>query len=207
MMPGLKGTITLSPVRGPLSRLICDPRGRDTNASDAALSRQPECASKPRAISPLRAPVACAMCGEPVNKRRRQHCDACTPSARREHGPRAMEVARKALAAQATAGKDPRRSAAVNGARGEAISDGYRRNRNWAREHPGQLDEAWFKREITEARRVLAQGNRSGDGAIPRGLLARTLRCEGTASEALGGFGGSDPRLKSKATRRTPFGL
>ncbi|MGA9945828.1 MAG: helix-turn-helix transcriptional regulator [Candidatus Cybelea sp.] len=32
-------------------------------------------------------------------------------------------------------------------ARGEAISDGDRRNRRWAREHPGQRDEAWFKRE------------------------------------------------------------
>jgi hypothetical protein len=41
-----------------------------------------------------------------------------------------------------------RRSAAVNTARGEAISDGHRRNRSWAREHPGQRDEAWFKREI-----------------------------------------------------------
>src|SRR5580700_1296689 len=40
-------------------------------------------------------------------------------------------------------------SAAVNRARGEAISEGHRRNRSWAREHPGQRDEAWFKREIT----------------------------------------------------------
>jgi hypothetical protein len=39
-------------------------------------------------------------------------------------------------------------SADVNRARGEAISDGHRRNRSWAREHPGQRDEAWFKREI-----------------------------------------------------------
>ena len=30
----------------------------------------------------------------------------------------------------------------------EAISEGHRRNRRWAREHPGQRDEAWFKREI-----------------------------------------------------------
>ncbi|MFZ0573704.1 MAG: hypothetical protein WAM02_03345 [Candidatus Cybelea sp.] len=33
-------------------------------------------------------------------------------------------------------------------ARGEATSEGHRRNRNWAREHPDQRDEAWFKREI-----------------------------------------------------------
>ena len=70
------------------------------------------------------------------------------PKARREHGLRAIEAARKALAAQTAAGNDPRRSAAVNRARGEAISEGHRRNRTWAREHPGQRDEAWFKREI-----------------------------------------------------------
>jgi CRISPR-associated protein Cas1 len=93
-------------------------------------------------------PIACALCGEPVLKRRRRHCEACMPKARREHGLRAMEAARKALAAQTVAGNDPRRSAAVNAARGEAISDGHRRNRTWAREHPGQRDEAWFKREI-----------------------------------------------------------
>ena len=70
------------------------------------------------------------------------------PKARREHGLRAIEGARKALAAQTAAGNDPRGSAAVNQARGEAISDGHRRNRRWAREHPGTRDEAWFKREI-----------------------------------------------------------
>ncbi len=36
----------------------------------------------------------------------------------------------------------------MNLARGDAISEGHRRNRSWAREHPGQRDEAWFKREI-----------------------------------------------------------
>jgi len=88
------------------------------------------------------------MCGEPVLKRRRRHCDACMPKARREHGLRAIEAARKALAAQTAAGNDPRRSADVNRARGEAISDAHGRNRRCAREHPGQRDEAWFKREI-----------------------------------------------------------
>jgi hypothetical protein len=28
------------------------------------------------------------------------------------------------------------------------FSEGHRRNRSWAREHPGQRDEAWFKREV-----------------------------------------------------------
>jgi CRISPR-associated endonuclease Cas1 len=93
-------------------------------------------------------PIACALCGEPVLKRRRRHCEACMPKARREHGLRAIEAARKVLAAQTAAGNDPRRSADANRARGEAISDGHRRNRSWVREHPGQRDEAWFRREI-----------------------------------------------------------
>ncbi|MGA9943617.1 MAG: hypothetical protein WBE79_12340 [Candidatus Cybelea sp.] len=39
-------------------------------------------------------------------------------------------------------------SLTVNRTRGEAISEGHRRNRRWARDHPGQCDENWFKREI-----------------------------------------------------------
>jgi hypothetical protein len=70
------------------------------------------------------------------------------PKARREHGLRAIEAARKVLALQTAAGNDPRRSLGVNSARGEAIAEGHRRNRSWAREHLGQRDEAWFKREI-----------------------------------------------------------
>jgi hypothetical protein len=70
------------------------------------------------------------------------------PKARREHGLRAVEAARNVLAAQTAAGHDPRRSADVNGARGEAISEGHRRNRSWACEYPGQRDKVWFKSEI-----------------------------------------------------------
>jgi CRISPR-associated endonuclease Cas1 len=93
-------------------------------------------------------PLACAMCGDAVLKRRRRHCDACMPKARREHGLRAIAAARKALASQTAAGNDPRRNAPVNRARAEAISEGHRRNRSWTREHREQRDEAWFKREI-----------------------------------------------------------
>ena len=92
--------------------------------------------------------TACALCGEPVIKRSRRHCDACMPKARREHGRRAIEAARKALAAQTAAGNDPRRSASVNRARSDAVSEGHRRNRSWVRDHPGERDEAWFRREI-----------------------------------------------------------
>jgi hypothetical protein len=70
------------------------------------------------------------------------------PKARREHGLRAIAAARKALAVQSAAGNDPRRGAAVKAARSEAVAAGHRRNRRWAREHPGQHDEAWFKCEI-----------------------------------------------------------
>jgi hypothetical protein len=63
------------------------------------------------------------------------------PKARREAGLRAIEAARKALAAQTAAGHDPRSGADVNRVRGLAISEGHRRNRSWAREHPAQRDE------------------------------------------------------------------
>ena len=89
------------------------------------------------------------MCAEPVLKRRRRHCDACMPKARREHGLRAIEAARKALAAQTATGDDPRRGAHANRVRSEAVSEGHRRNRAWTREHSRERDEEWFKREIT----------------------------------------------------------
>jgi hypothetical protein len=76
------------------------------------------------------------------------HCESCIPKARREHGLRAIETARKTLALQTAAGNDPRKNVAVNRARGEAISEGHRRNRNWDREQASQRDEAWYKREI-----------------------------------------------------------
>jgi CRISPR-associated endonuclease Cas1 len=102
----------------------------------------------PTSEAPASASTACAMCGEPVLKRRRRHCEGSIPKARREHGLRAIEAARKTLAQQTAEGNDPRKGIAVNRARGEAISEGHRRNRSWSREHPGQRDEAWFKREI-----------------------------------------------------------
>ena len=142
-----------------LSARTGNKRGAVPSAAKSTLLATPRKASQPRPYATRKwraptvearpsTPVACAMCGEPVLKRRRRHCEACMPKARREHGLRAIEAARKALAAQAAAGNDPRRDAAVNLARGEAISEGHRRNRSWAREHPGQRDEAWFKREI-----------------------------------------------------------
>jgi CRISPR associated protein, Cas1 family len=93
-------------------------------------------------------PIGCAMCGEPVLKRRRRHCEGCMPLARREHGLRAIEAARKALAAQAATGKDPRATMQAGRKRGEANAEQHLRNHRWAREHPAQRDEAWFKREI-----------------------------------------------------------
>ena len=93
-------------------------------------------------------PIACASCGELVLKRRRRYCEACLPQARRERGLRAIAVARKALAAQAAAGKDPRASAQAGRKRGEANAEHHLSNHRWAREHPGQRDAAWFKREI-----------------------------------------------------------
>ena len=104
--------------------------------------------SAPRPEALAANPIACAACGEPVVKRRRRYCEACLPQARRERGLRAIEAARKALAAQATAGKDPRASAHAGRKRGDVNAEHHLRNHRWAREHPGQRDEARFKREI-----------------------------------------------------------
>jgi CRISP-associated protein Cas1 len=143
---------TLAATSGNKRRSVPGPKPSPLLATPRKASQPRPYATRARRTPTLEArpssPIACAMCGEPVQKRRRRHCEACMPKARHEHGLRAIQAARKVLAAQAAAGNDPRRSAAVNRARGEAISEGHRRNRRWAREHPGQRDEAWFKREI-----------------------------------------------------------
>ena len=111
------------------------------------------------------------------------------PKARREHGLRAIEAARKALAAQTAAGTDPRRGATVNRVRGEAIAEGHRRNRSWPREHPEQCDEAWFKREIAPKLDGFSlAGDWQGDRSLARGVLAHPCGRKGAASEALGAF-------------------
>ncbi|HVR45327.1 MAG TPA: hypothetical protein VMT95_01610 [Candidatus Binatia bacterium] len=112
------------------------------------------------------------------------------PKARREHGLRAIETERKALATQTAAGNDPRRNADVNRVRGEAISEGHRRNRSWAGEHPKECDESWFKREIAPkldafALKEIAAAHR----LIARGVLAHPSRHAGAASTALGWLG------------------
>jgi hypothetical protein len=122
------------------SPLLARPRSRD-RAQRAHGVRRPLTRARP-----IRRPARCAAS-------RSSNADADTATrvcrkARREHGLRAMEATRKALAAQSAAGNDPRGSAAVNRTRGEAVSERHRRNRSWAREHPGQRDEAWFRREI-----------------------------------------------------------
>ncbi len=152
----------LRPIAANLAQRFREPfatRRTKSGPAKSTLLATPRKASQPRPYATRKwraptvearpaSPIACAMCGEPVLKRRRRHCEACMPKARREHGLRAMAAARKALAAQSAAGNDPRRAAAVNRARGEAISEAHRGNRGWAREHPGQRDEAWFKRAI-----------------------------------------------------------
>lgn len=72
------------------------------------------------------------------------------PEARREHGLHAIERAREALRRQALLDKDPRNDAETNRARGEAIAEQRRRNRQWKREHPdgADRDRAWFLREV-----------------------------------------------------------
>jgi CRISPR-associated endonuclease Cas1 len=107
--------------------------------------------SGPRPEALALVPVACARCGKPVEKRRRRHCEACMPQARREHGLRAIERARQALHVQTIGGNDPRANAETNRKRGEAIVEQRRRNRQWKRENPkgAGRDRAWFQREVT----------------------------------------------------------
>jgi CRISPR associated protein Cas1 len=104
-------------------------------------------APRPEALALI--PTTCVSCGDPVLKRRRRYCEACTVRARRVHGERAIHAARKALASQARKGPDPRGSAKANSERGEANAAQHRRNRQWAREHPEQRDRDWFSREVT----------------------------------------------------------
>jgi CRISPR-associated endonuclease Cas1 len=94
-------------------------------------------------------PIPCAACGGPVVKRRRRHCDRCIPGMRAAQAKKAVDAARRTLAAQAAAGKDPRKDPEVNRRRGAAIAEGHRRNREWKRMHrDDRYDEAWFRREV-----------------------------------------------------------
>lgn len=79
-------------------------------------------------------------------KRRRRHCDDCIPAMRAANARKAVAAARKALAVQAAAGKDPRKDPEVNRRWATAISETHRRNREWKREHSDdRRDEAWFR--------------------------------------------------------------
>ncbi len=111
------------------------------------------------------------------------------PKARREHGLRAIEAARKALAAQTAAGNDPRRScrSEPGAKRGEASEASPQSSLGARASGPARLCVVQA-RDRAEARRVLAQGDRQGDGLLARGVLADTGRCEGAASAALGSF-------------------
>jgi hypothetical protein len=155
----------LRPIAASLAQTFRDALARKNGRVSPASKRSPLEATPRRASQPRpyaakawRAPrpealatnpVACASCGEPVLKRRRRYCEACLPQARRERGRRAIEAARKVLAAQAASGKDPRASAQAGRKRGEANSEQHLRNHRWAREHQSaDRDRAWFKREI-----------------------------------------------------------
>jgi CRISPR-associated endonuclease Cas1 len=107
--------------------------------------------SAPRPEGLALIPAACAACGKPVLKRRRRYCEACLPQARKERGLRAIAIARKALAAQAEAGQDPRATSHAGRKRGEANAERHRQNRQWKRDHGNEAkrDRAWFLREIT----------------------------------------------------------
>jgi len=104
-----------------------------------------------------------------------------------------METARSQRLARRSqrrrpAGNDPRASAPVSRGRRRDDRRGASPHRNWAREHPGQRDEAWFKREIVaEARRVHTQGDRQR----PRGCRSRlAAECGRVQRFRIRGIGG-----------------
>ncbi len=150
--------------RAPVTTVV--PRSTNSHRATAAatsaqspLQRTPRKTTQPRPYTskawgtprpePLRlVPIACAACGGPVVKRRRLHCDACIPGMKVAQASKAVVAARRALAAQAAAGKDPRKDSDVNRRRAAAISEAHRRNREWKRECGGLRDEAWFRREV-----------------------------------------------------------
>jgi len=83
--------------------------------------------------------------------------------------------------------KCSQRSAVVNRARGEAISEGHRRNRNWAREHPVQRDEVWFKREIVPKLDVFSLKEIAKAAGLSLAACSRIRAgAKSTAPEALG---------------------
>jgi hypothetical protein len=129
--------------------------------------------------------IACALCGEPVLKCRRRHCEACMPKARREHGLRAIEAARKALAAQTAAGYGPRRSRKPRARKGD--QRGASPQSPLGTRAPGPARRGVVRaRDRAKARRLLAAGDRRRGAVIAHGLLAHPSRCKSTASEALG---------------------
>jgi hypothetical protein len=96
---------------------VGDKRRSVSGAAKSALTVTPRRVVQPRPyatrewVTPtIEAPpsvaTACAMCGEPVLKRRRRHCEGCIPRARREHGLRPIAAARKTLAQQTGEGND-----------------------------------------------------------------------------------------------------
>jgi CRISPR associated protein Cas1 len=141
----------------------------------------------PRPESPALLPAACASCGKPVAKRRRQHCEACLPGARRARAERAIAEARKTLALQALRGDDPRARSDANRTRGAANAEHHRRNREWVRGHgDSERDEAWCLREITPKLDGFSLSDRRRDGAIPGRLFALSCRDACSAPAPLG---------------------
>jgi CRISPR-associated endonuclease Cas1 len=105
--------------------------------------------SAPRPEALALTPVACAVCGKPVVKRRRRHCEDCIPGVRLAHADKVVIAARRSLALMAAVGNDPRSSPEANRRRGTANAEHHRRNREWRREHGNDgRDEAWFRREV-----------------------------------------------------------
>ncbi len=65
-------------------------------------------------------------------------------------------------------------SAQAGRKRGEANGEQHRRNHRWAREHPGQRDEAWFKREIAPRLDAFSLGEIAAATGLSLAACSRT---------------------------------
>ena len=120
---------------------------------------------------------------------------------------KAFVAARKALAAQAAAGNDPRGDPEVNRKRAVAICEGHRRSREWKRDNGDSVrDEAWFRREVMPRLDAYPlKRHRRGDRVIARGVLTDPRRLTRSASATLGcNPRASRSRKSLSASRRTP---
>jgi hypothetical protein len=93
--------------------------------------------------------------------------------------------------------------------RGDANAEHHLRNHRWTREHPGQRDEAWFKREIARKLDAFTLAEIAAATALSLAACSRIRagvklphpRHWQTLKQLLGGEGRETPNAQSMATQ------